>query len=162
MPIIFMLLGLIFLCVSFEFRFKALDHERHIWDKAFIGGSIVAAFFQGVVLGAYLNGIPVVDRAYAGGAMDWLTPFSIFTGVGVILAYTLLGSTWLIMKTEGKLQKRMMTDQPAGLDWLGIMSRSYLDALEHAEIARRWFTTRISCSGPWPVTILVGLFSVCY
>jgi cytochrome d ubiquinol oxidase subunit II len=158
MPIIFMLLGLIFRGVAFEFRFKALDHERHIWDKAFIGGSIVAAFFQGVVLGAYLNGIPVVDRAYAGGAMDWLTPFSVFTGIGVVFAYTLLGSTWLIMKTEGALQKRMIElTRPLGWIVLGIIvAVSIWTPLEHVEIAERWFSypNFLYLS---PVPFLVGL-----
>src|SRR5665647_446366 len=65
LPLIFMLLGLIFRGVAFEFRFKALEHERHVWDKAFIGGSVTAAFFQGVALGAFLQGIPVAGRAYA-------------------------------------------------------------------------------------------------
>src|SRR5690606_23638961 len=106
LPIIFMLIGLIFRGVAFEFRFKALDHERHFWDKAFIGGSIAATFFQGVPLGAYIQGLPVVERAYAGGPFDWLTLFSIFTGVGLVVAFALLGSTWLIMKTEGPLQER--------------------------------------------------------
>src|ERR1700712_3466371 len=77
LPIIFMLIGLIFRGVAFEFRFKALDHERHFWDKAFIGGSIAATFFQGVTLGAYIQGLPVVERAYTGGPFDWLTSFSI-------------------------------------------------------------------------------------
>ena len=105
LPLIFMLIGLIFRGVAFEFRFKALDHERHFWDKAFIGGSMAATFFQGVALGAYIQGFPVVNRAFAGGAMDWLSPFSLFTGLGLMVAYALLGSTWLIMKTEGELQR---------------------------------------------------------
>jgi cytochrome d ubiquinol oxidase subunit II len=106
LPLIFMLLGLIFRGVAFEFRFKAREHERHLWDKAFIGGSLAATFFQGVTLGAYIQGIPVVNRAYAGGPLDWISPFSLFTGVGLVVAFALLGSTWLIMKTEGSLQAR--------------------------------------------------------
>src|SRR3954468_1896031 len=93
LPIIFMLIGLIFRGVALEFRFKALDHERHFWDKAFIGGSICATFFQGVTLGAYVQGLPVVNRAYAGGPFDWLSWFSIFTGFGLLVAFSLLGST---------------------------------------------------------------------
>ena len=106
LPLSFMLMGLIFRGVAFEFRFKAREHERHVWDKAFIGGSVAAAFFQGVTLGATIQGMPVVKRSYAGGALDWLTPFSLFTGVGLVVAYALLGSTWLIMKTQGNLQAR--------------------------------------------------------
>jgi cytochrome d ubiquinol oxidase subunit II len=104
LPLIFMLIGLIFRGVAFEFRFKAHEHDRHFWDKAFIGGSLAATFFQGVTLGAYIQGFPVVERAYVGGPLDWLTPFSLFTGISLVVGYALLGSTWLIMKTEGHVQ----------------------------------------------------------
>src|SRR5664279_2529160 len=70
LPLIFMLLGLIFRGVAFEFRFKASDAGRHWWDKAFIGGSLAATFFQGVTLGGYIDGVRIVNRAYAGGALD--------------------------------------------------------------------------------------------
>ena len=86
-----LLLGLIFRGVAFEFRFKADDAHRPWWDKAFIGGSLVATFFQGATLGGFLQGIRVVDRAYAGNAFDWFTPFSLFTGVGLVVAYALPG-----------------------------------------------------------------------
>src|SRR5690606_34337664 len=107
LPLIFMLIALIFRGVAFEFRFKATSASQHWWDKAFIGGSVATAFFQGMTLGSYLQGIAVVDRTYAGGPLDWITPFSIFTGVGLVVAYALLGATWLIMKTDGRLQERM-------------------------------------------------------
>ncbi|MGB6105974.1 MAG: cytochrome d ubiquinol oxidase subunit II, partial [Pusillimonas sp.] len=83
LPLVFMLLGLIFRGVAFEFRFKAHDHKRHWWDKAFIVGSITATFFQGVTLGAYMHGIEVVGRSYTGGPLDWIAPFPLFTGLGL-------------------------------------------------------------------------------
>jgi cytochrome d ubiquinol oxidase subunit II len=101
-PIIAMLLALIFRGVSFEFRARA-DRSRFLWDIGFTGGSLVAAFTQGVALGALVQGINVVDRAYAGGWFDWLTPFSVLTGLALVVGYALLGATWLIMKTEGPL-----------------------------------------------------------
>ncbi|MBC7456131.1 MAG: cytochrome d ubiquinol oxidase subunit II [Massilia sp.] len=142
LPLIFMLLGLIFRGVAFEFRFKALDHERHIWDKAFIGGSVTAAFFQGVALGAFLQGIPVAGRAYAGGPLDWLAPFPLVSGAGVMIAYTLLGSTWLIMKTEGDLQQRMIgMARPLALLLLAAIGIvSVWTPLIHPEVAARWFS----------------------
>jgi cytochrome d ubiquinol oxidase subunit II len=103
-PIIAMLLALVFRGVAFEFRWRDPGHRR-IWDIAFTGGSFVAAMSQGIVLGALLQGIKVGDREYAGGWWDWLTPFSLLTGVSLVVAYALLGATWLIMKTEGKLQQ---------------------------------------------------------
>ncbi|MEO8417103.1 MAG: cytochrome d ubiquinol oxidase subunit II [Methylophilaceae bacterium] len=158
LPLIFMLLGLIFRGVAFEFRFKALDHERHIWDKAFIGGSVVAAFFQGVTLGAYIDGIAITNREFSGGALDWLAPFPLFTGLGVVVAYSLLGSCWLIWKTEGDLQKRMIdVTKPLALVILAaIVIISIWTPLTHAEIAQRWFTLPNLF---WfsPVPLLVGL-----
>jgi len=65
LPLILMLIGLIFRGVAFEFRFKAKPAKRHLWDKAFIWGSLVATFSQGVALGAFIEGIKVVERKYA-------------------------------------------------------------------------------------------------
>ena len=103
-PIVAMLLALIFRGVAFEFRWRDPSHRR-FWDLAFTGGSLVAAMAQGIVLGAVLQGIEVDGRAYAGGWWDWLTPFSLLTGAGLVAGYALLGSTWLILKTEGSLQR---------------------------------------------------------
>ena len=142
LPLILMLVGLIFRGVAFEFRFKAREHERHLWDKAFIFGSLVATLFQGVALGAYIQGFPVAGRAYAGAALDWLTPFSMFTGIGLVVAYGLLGSTWLIMKTEGGLQQRAYRITQA-LTWAllaVILVISVWTPLADPNIARRWFS----------------------
>ncbi|MCH9809014.1 MAG: cytochrome d ubiquinol oxidase subunit II [Alphaproteobacteria bacterium] len=104
-PIIAMLLGLIFRGVAFEYRWKATKY-RWLWDWSFTLGSLTAAFAQGIALGALVQGIEISGRAYAGGWWDWLTPFSIVTGFAVVIGYTLLGSTWLILKTEGELQQQ--------------------------------------------------------
>lgn len=161
LPLIFMLLGLIFRGVAFEFRFKAHDHERHIWDKAFIGGSAVAAFFQGVTLGAYIDGIKMNGHEYVGGAFDWLAPFPLFTGVGVLLAYSLLGSCWLIWKTEGDLQKRML-ELAIPLAWLilgAIGVISIWTPLTHAAIAERWFKLpNLIYLSPVPILVAVTMF----
>ncbi|WP_407792414.1 cytochrome d ubiquinol oxidase subunit II [Pigmentiphaga litoralis] len=103
-PIIAMLLGLIFRGVAFEFRWRDLGH-RGMWDIAFSIGSLIAAFAQGVTLGALLQGIRVEGRAYAGGWWDWLTPFSLLTGASLVVGYALLGATWLIWKTDGPTQQ---------------------------------------------------------
>ena len=102
-PIVAMLLALVFRGVAFEFRWRDPAHRRW-WDLAFTGGSVMAAFSQGVILGALLQGIEVSGRAYAGGWLDWLTPFSVLTGVSTVAGYALLGATWLIWKTDGGTQ----------------------------------------------------------
>lgn len=158
LPLIFMLIALIFRGVAFEFRFKAREHERHFWDKAFIGGSVAATFFQGVTLGTYIQGFPVIDRAYAGGPLDWLTPFALFTGASLVIGYALLGSTWLVMKTEGQLQAHAyrITRRLAWLLLLAIVAVSIWTPLMDAEIAQRWFSMPNLL---WlsPVPILVGI-----
>ncbi|MBD2835687.1 cytochrome d ubiquinol oxidase subunit II [Metapseudomonas lalkuanensis] len=158
LPLILMLLGLIFRGVAFEFRFKARPAKRHLWDKAFIGGSIAATFFQGVALGAFIEGIPVVDRAYAGGSLDWLAPFPLFCGLGLIAAYALLGCTWLIMKTEGRLQQQMHDlARPLVLVLLGITGIvSIWTPLAHEEIATRWFSLpNLFWFMPVPILVLI-------
>ena len=158
LPLVFMLLALIFRGVAFEFRFKAHDHERHVWDKAFIGGSVLAAFFQGISLGAYLSGIPMEGLEFAGGAWDWLRPFPLLCGVGVVIAYALLGSTWLIIKTEGALQQRMLelTKPLALLIVVAIVAVSIWTPLIDPAVAERWFSFPNML---WfaPVPLLVGV-----
>jgi cytochrome d ubiquinol oxidase subunit II len=163
LPVIFMLMGLIFRGVAFEFRFKAREHRRHIWDKSFIGGSLVATFFQGVVLGAFINGIPVVDHAYAGGSLDWFRPFPVFCGLALVVAYAQLGCTWLIMKTEGRLQEQMhgLAFYLACALLVIIILVSVWTPLSHPEIARRWFSMpNFLFFLPVPALVLLGLFAV--
>ena len=102
LPVMIMLLALVFRGVAFEFRWVA--KPKHVfWDAAFAGGSIVASFMQGVVLGGLLQGIAVKDGRFAGTALDWLAPFPLFIGLATVAGYALLGATWLIMKTEGEV-----------------------------------------------------------
>jgi cytochrome d ubiquinol oxidase subunit II len=103
-PLILMLLGLIFRGVAFEFRFKAAGSSKKLWDYAFHFGSLAAAFTQGIVLGGFVQGMQVDGRSFAGGAFDWLSAFSIMTGLALVSGYALLGATWLIMKTEDTTQ----------------------------------------------------------
>ncbi|WP_061800642.1 cytochrome d ubiquinol oxidase subunit II, partial [Serratia ficaria] len=137
-----MLIGLIFRGVAFEFRFKATPEHRPFWDKAFIGGSIVAAFSQGVSVGTVLNGFEVTGRAYSGSTLSWLAPFPLFCGVGLVVVYALLGCTWLIMKTEGGLHRKMSDLAiPLTLALLAIIAIvSIWTPLSHHDIAQRWFT----------------------
>lgn len=161
LPLIFMLIALIFRGVAFEFRFKAREHERHFWDKAFIGGSIAATFFQGVTLGTYIQGFPVIDRAYAGGPLDWLTSFALFTGASLVIGYALLGSTWLVMKTEGQLQAHAyrITRCLAWLLLLAIVAVSIWTPLMDAEIARRWFSMpNLLWLSPVPILVGISMF----
>lgn len=163
LPLVLMLVGLIFRGVAFEFRFKAKAHKRHIWDKAFIGGSLAATFFQGVALGAFIEGLPVVDGQYAGDSLAWLAPFPLFCGLGLIVAYSLLGCTWLIMKTEGKLQERMHDlARPLALVLLAVIGIvSLWTPLAHADIAQRWFSLpNLFWFAPVPLLVLLTFYAL--
>ncbi|CCW32120.1 Ubiquinol oxidase subunit II, cyanide insensitive [Xenorhabdus nematophila F1] len=141
-PLTIMLLGLIFRGVAFEFRFKAIPEHQPLWDKAFIIGSIIATFMQGVVVGAVIEGFPVENRLYTGSYFGWLTPFPLFCGLGLIIAYALLGCGWLVMKTEGHLQQQMYRVlRPLTLLMLIIIAIiSIWTPLAHSTIAERWFS----------------------
>jgi len=104
-PIIAMLIGLIFRGVSFEFRWRT-NRWKTAWDMSFFLGSLTAALSQGIILGALIQGIEVSGRAYAGGWWDWLTPFSVMCGIALAVGYALLGASWLIMKTDNRLNNR--------------------------------------------------------
>jgi cytochrome d ubiquinol oxidase subunit II len=141
LPLVIMLIALIFRGVAFEFRFKA-KRTRHVWDAAFIWGSILATFAQGVVLGAFIEGIKVENRAFAGGPFDWLAPFPLFCGAGLVVGYAMLGCAWLLMKTEGKLRHKMykLMLPLTCLQLLFIAAVSIWTPLAHESIAQRWFT----------------------
>jgi cytochrome bd ubiquinol oxidase subunit II len=102
-PVLLLLFGLIFRGVAFEFRYRGSAHG--LWDWGFFLGSTIAAFVQGAAVGAMVRGIPVVDGQYAGGRFEWLAPLPVFTGIGLVLGYALLGASWLVLKSEGALRE---------------------------------------------------------
>lgn len=141
MPMIVMLLALVFRGVAFEFRWVAKP-KHALWDLAFMGGSTVAAFSQGVILGALLQGITVQDGEFAGGGLDWLTPFSLFCGIAVVIGYALLGATWLILKTEGgtAVWARKMATPLLLMLMAALLLISLWTPFALPHIAERWFT----------------------
>jgi cytochrome d ubiquinol oxidase subunit II len=139
-PLLLMLLGLIFRGVAFEFRLKKTSH-RHWWDRAFFGGSAVATFSQGVVLGMYIEGFTVSGRVFAGTSFDWVRPFPLAVGIGLLFGYALLGATWLVMKTEGDLQQwargRALIALYGVLAFIAMVS--LWTPILHPQIRERWF-----------------------
>ncbi len=162
-PIIAMLLALIFRGVAFEFRHRHEGHRR-LWTFGFVVGSYVATLAQGVALGAFIQGIAVEGRAYAGGWFDWLTPFSVFTGVGLVFGYALLGACFLIMKTKGLLQERMFTTAlPLGIAvFASVIVVSLWTPFIDPAVAARWFSwPNFALLSPVPLLVLLtalGLF----
>jgi cytochrome d ubiquinol oxidase subunit II len=146
-PVIALLLGLVFRGVAFEFRWKT-QRGKFLWDGAFAAGSTMAAFAQGIALGALVQGIPVAGRAYAGGWWDWLTPFSVLTGVSLVSGYALLGATWLIYKTQGLTQQRAyrFANVAGGVTLAAIGFVSLWTPFLSDVFMQRWFPGRGSCS----------------
>ncbi len=140
LPLIIMLLALVFRGVAFEFRFVSKPHNRW-WDRAFSAGSIVATFCQGLVLGGFLQGLKVADKQFSGGSFDWLTPFSILCGFGLISGYALLGAGWLMMKTEGEpaARARMQAEVALPVTLCFIAAVSIWTPLVSERIEARWF-----------------------
>ena len=103
LPLLVMLAGLILRGVAFEFRYKT-ERARWVWDASFAGGSLLASFIQGLMVGALVQGLPIVNGRYVGGEFGWLSPFAVLCGVGLCLGYALLGACWLVRKCEGEVR----------------------------------------------------------
>jgi cytochrome d ubiquinol oxidase subunit II len=103
-PVLLLLFGLIFRGIAFEFRGRTVRFQW-LWDWGFSIGSTVVAFVQGAAIGAMMRGIPVANGQFAGNAFDWVHPFPILTGIGLVLGYALLGAGWIVLKSEGPLRE---------------------------------------------------------
>ncbi len=103
LPVLLMLAGLILRGVAFEFRRKT-ERMRGIWNASFVGGSVVAAFMQGLMVGALVEGLPLADGRYVGGEFGWLSPFAVLCGIGLCVGYALLGACWVVRKCEGEVR----------------------------------------------------------
>jgi cytochrome d ubiquinol oxidase subunit II len=139
LPVIFMLAALILRGVSFEFRHRAI-RTRWIWDWCFIGGSLVATFFQGLTVGALVRGLPMADGLYAGGDFGWLSPFAVLCGVGLCLGYALLGACWLVNKCEGDVRESAYDLIPylsIGLLVFLVVVFAYA-LVDHLQVMHRW------------------------
>jgi len=163
MPITLMLLGLVFRGVAFEYRWRT-KRWKWVWDIAFFGGSLTAALCQGLALGALVQGIEITDRAYSGGWWDWLTPFSVLTGIAVTIGYALLGATWLNMKLTGRIQAHMRSlAWPFTLATIACMGAvSLWTPFQDPVYFERWFTwpsAGFSAVVPLLLTLcILGLF----
>ena len=152
-PILIMLLALVFRGVAFEFRFKHATLRR-LWDGAFCGGSLVATFAQGVVLGTFIQGFKIDGRQFAGSSFDWLSPFPLAVGLSLMFGYGLLGACWLILKTEGELQD--WARRAASICLIAVLAAiagvSIWTPLAYPDIARRWFSwPNIAFLSPVPI-----------
>jgi cytochrome bd ubiquinol oxidase subunit II len=139
LPLLLMLAGLILRGVAFEFRARA-EGSRWVWDIAFIGGSLAAAFVQGMTVGAIVEGLPIANGQYTGGDFGWLTPFAVLCGVGLCLGYALLGACWLVKKCEGEVRDhayRLIPRLAIGLLIFLLLVFVYALAA-HLEVMGRW------------------------
>jgi cytochrome d ubiquinol oxidase subunit II len=155
-PVIVMLLALIFRGIAIEFR--GLAGSKIKWNVAFVTGSVIAALCQGAILGGLIQGIRVENGAFAGGPLDWATPFAVMCALGVAAGYALLGATWLVMKTKGEIAQHARHQAKimliAVLVFMGIVS--LWTPLSIPRIAERWFSTP-NIFYLWPVPVVTAL-----
>ncbi|OMT99281.1 cytochrome D ubiquinol oxidase subunit II [Burkholderia pseudomallei] len=139
-PVLAMLLGLLFRGVAFEFRGVA-GARKTVWSRAFAIGSLVATAAQGVVLGMFVQGFEVAHGRFVGTSWDWVAPFPLVTGAGLVAGYLLLGATWLVLKTDGPLQRAARVAAARALVCViaFIAVVSVWTPLADARIAARWF-----------------------
>jgi len=159
-PILAMLLALIFRGVAFEFHYRDAAHAT-FWDYAFSLGSLIATFAQGIVLGAFIQGFAVEGRNFVGSSWDCITAFSLFTGLALVFGYGLLGAGWLILKTEGVLQKRIRVQGRYCFFavMIAIVAVSIWTPLVDSTIKERWFAWPNSLYLS-PVPIITGLIAL--
>ena len=159
LPVFVMLLALVFRGVAFEFRSVAVT--KGYWNFAFAAGSTVAAICQGIILGGLLQGIKVENGVFAGGTLDWATPFALLCGLGVLAGYALLGATWLVLKTEGAVAARARGQAKVllivVLAFMAVVS--IWTPLAFERIAARWFSTP-NIYFLWPVPLLTALVAL--
>ncbi|WP_237064831.1 cytochrome d ubiquinol oxidase subunit II [Loktanella sp. M215] len=162
MPIILMLLALVFRGVAFEYRWKT-ERWKRVWDIAFFGGSTMAALCQGIALGALVQGIKVTERHYSGGWWDWLTPFTLLTGVAVVVGYALLGATWVMMKTDGAVHHRMRDlAKPLAIATLAFIAAvSIWTPFQNYTYFERWFAMPgFLYTLPIPVLLAIAIYTL--
>lgn len=142
LPVGLMLIALIFRGVAFEFRAHAgsSGKGRAFWTAAFALGSLIATLAQGLILGGYIQGVTVEGRAFAGGGLDWLTPYSVIVACGLVAGYALLGACWLIIKTEGELQVKARAWAQIGFVAVGValLAVSYATLSVDPRVTARW------------------------
>ena len=164
LPLVLMLVGLIFRGAAFELRAKA-TRTQHMWDLAFIGGSALAAFCQGIVLGSLLQGIKIENNQFAGGPFDWLSPFSMMCGIGVLVTYATLGCGWLILKVDGELQRKMrLLMKPLAGVLLAVMGVvSLWTVIGLPAVAHRWFGSgNLGWFLPVPILVVACVWGIFY
>ena len=161
-PIAIMLLALVFRGVAFEFRYRDADHKS-FWDHGFSWGSVIATFAQGIVLGAFIQGFKVDGRHFVGSSFDCFTPFSLLTGLALVLGYALLGAGWLVLKTDGEIQVRARRHGRIALVGvlIAVAAVSIWTPLADPDIAHRWFSwPNLIFLAPVPVVTAVIALSV--
>ena len=140
-PLFIMLIALLFRGVVFEFRLKSKGKETDTWDRLFVFACIVATFMQGLVIGTFVNGFIGSVKDMIIPAYNWLTPFSVFTGISLVFGYALLGATRMIIKMEHDLQNRLYLIAKIALFcvWIALLIISLWTPFIDEFTKQKWF-----------------------
>lgn len=157
LPVAIMLVGLILRGVAFEFRVKAPAPWKASWNRAFYAGSLMTSLSQGYMLGLYIMGLETT----------WFTVgFATVTAVFLTVAYSFIGATWLILKTDGPLQRKAVDWAKGGI-WgvvLGMGAVSLASPLVSPRIWEKWFSVpEVFLLAPLPLMaalLIAGLWAV--
>lgn len=157
-PVICMLIGLIMRGVALELRSKAENKsQRKLWDYSFHFGSLTTVFAQGVMLGCFVQGF----YCESGICHVWFTPFSCLVGIALVAGYALLGSCWIIMKTEGRTQnwaRRVAIYATVFVALFIVLISAWTPSL-NPEITKRWFGEKnIFYLAPIPLLTLLNFY----
>jgi len=151
LPVAVMLIGLILRGVAFDFRVKAHDSHKPLWNRLFVAGSGLAAASQGWMLGHYITGL----------LQGWqYVAFAAVIALALPAAYVLLGACWLILKTEGELQEKAV--RWAKLAWppvvIGMGLISIATPWVSPTVRQRWFSIpEFIALFPIPLMTIVAL-----
>ncbi|WP_317056138.1 cytochrome d ubiquinol oxidase subunit II [Roseovarius rhodophyticola] len=145
LPVAIMLVGLILRGVAFEFRAKAPAHRKPMWNMAFYAGSLMSSLSQGFMLGVYIMGLEITLFTLV---------FATITAVFLTVAYSFIGATWIILKTDGELQKKAVSWARGGI-WgvvLGLGAVSLASPFVSPRIFDKWFSVpEIFLLAPLPI-----------
>jgi cytochrome bd ubiquinol oxidase subunit II len=154
LPVALMLVGLILRGVAFDFRVKARDSHKPLWNHAFFAGSALAAASQGWMLGHYITGLqPGWQYHLFAAAIAFALP----------AAYVLIGACWLILKTEDDLQR--LAVRWAKLAWLPVVAGmgliSIITPMVSPTVRARWFSMpEFIALLPIPLMTMVALLAL--
>lgn len=164
-PLALALWGIITRALALEFRHLAETPWQRFSDYCFGFSSLAVAFFGGMAVGAVLHGYPQTNTpgvvpTYVGGALRFISPFSIWTGVAAVIAVTLAGTLFIRARFEhGEPIREQAAAWTATIFYLALAAVGItvvINALIFPWAAKKWFGPHFWA---WGIVLLVVVFT---